>query len=131
MKSPEQIPPAQNAVSAGSGNAPTIQIDGAEAVSNTDNSSSPSLTPAAAFAVEDDASSVAVWNRDKRVNGLYTTHNAHNSWMSITGIGWQHLTTANDAACEVMTVFAAHSREKNSRIDYLVDAGLVNEIYIW
>jgi len=129
MKSPEQLPPAESAVSASDGNAPTIQIDNAG--SGAASSSAPSATPGAAAAAGNDASSAAVWNNDKRVSGLYTTYNAHNSWMNIAGTGWQHLATANDTACEVMTVFAAHAREKNSRIDYSVDAGLVNEIYIW
>ena len=130
MKSPDQIPPAENTISANSGYAPNIQIGESVSTSNAAGSS-PSFIPPGEEATSDDASAVAVWNSDKRVNGLYTTHNAHNSWMSITGIGWQHLTAANDSACEVMTVFAAHAREKNARIDYSVDAGLVNEMYIW
>jgi hypothetical protein len=130
MKSPDQMPPAENAVSADSGYAPNIQIGESTSASNA-TASSPAFTPPAASASSDDASGAAVWNSDKRVNGLYTTHNAHNSWMSITGIGWQHLTTASDSANEVMTIFAAHAREKNARIDYSVDAALVNEMYVW
>jgi hypothetical protein len=33
--------------------------------------------------------------------------------------------------CEAMTQLAAHCREKNCRIDFSEENGLVNEIYVW
>lgn len=128
MKSPEKSLPEEQSAS-GSGNAPDINISEASSAAEAEGAA-PSLTPPAQSG-QNDSFGAAVWQSDKRVNGLYHTKDARNSWMSITGIGWVKLATASDSACEAMTVLATHARLKSCRIDYAVDAGLTTEIYVW
>jgi hypothetical protein len=136
MNTPEKIPPVSVTASSGNGNgngnanAPTMDVPEITTASFTAEANAPKLNPPeksdAAGAV-----GTAVWNTDKRVNGLYTTYNAHNSWMSIAGIGWKKLATGSDSMCEAMTNLAAHAREKSCRIDFSEENGLVKEIYVW
>jgi len=132
MNAPEKMPPASATASSGNGNAnaPTMQVPEITSQSVFSSANAPKLSPpevsegVAAFGA-------AIWNTDKRVNGLYTTYNARNSWMSIAGIGWKKLATGSDSMCEAMTDLAAHAREKNCRIDFSEENGLVKEMYIW
>ena len=130
MTSPQKSPPTETAAGySGAGSKPTIQVD--ESVNaTTDTAAAPTLTPPSE-SNKGDAFGAAVWNSDKRVNGLYATHDARNAWMSIAGTGWVKLTTASDSACEAMTILASNARVKSSRIDYAVDAGLTTEMYVW
>ena len=134
MKSPENIPPTQgnNSVANGSSTAtaPTINITEAAVAGMELESAAPKLSPPEKLEGVT-AFEAAVWNTDKRVNGLYTTFNPRNSWMSIVGLGWKKLATGSDSATETMTMFAAHCREKNCRIDFSEENGLVKEIYVW
>ncbi len=131
MTSPQKTPPGDGAVAiAVNGTPPTVQISESRKAAADDNTAAPPLTPPA-VTNQSGAVGAAVWNTDKRVNGLYTTFNARNSWMSINGVGWVRLATNSDSACEAMTILASAARDKNLRIDYAVDAGLTTEIYIW
>lgn len=133
MKTPEKIPPAGATTTNGNSdtNAPTINVSSQAAFTSLESAANaPQLSPPSA---QEGATAyeAAVWNTDKRVNALYTTLHARNSWMSIAGIGWKKLATGSDSMCEAMTQLAAHCREKNCRIDYSEENGLVNEIYVW
>jgi hypothetical protein len=129
MKSPQKNEPVEGSSSVESkvGNVPNIKIE--EVLSANIAENAPSMTPPSAS--ESTAFGAGVWNNDKRVNGLYSTHDARNAWMSIVGVGWVKLATSNDSANEAMTILASHARVKNSQINYSVDAGLVNEMYVW
>ena len=129
MKSPQKNGPVEGSSSAESkvGDAPTIKIEDVISSNTADNA--PSLTPPKSSEVT--SFGAGVWNNDKRVNGLYSTHDARNAWMSIVGVGWVKLATSNDSTNEAMTILASHARVKNSQINYSVDAGLVNEMYVW
>ncbi|TAE40618.1 MAG: hypothetical protein EAZ70_03655 [Runella slithyformis] len=129
MKSPQKNGPVEgsSSVESKAGDAPTIKIE--EVLSANIAENAPSLTPPSTS--EATAFGAGVWNNDKRVNGLYSTHDARNAWMSIVGVGWVKLATSNDSANEAMTILASHARVKNSQINYSVDAGLVNEMYVW
>ena len=129
MTNPQNTPPAEAA--AESFEKPTIQVENS-ALTAADNAgnAAPSQNPPAQSGQEG-AFGAAVMNSDKRVNGLYTTLNARNSWMSIVGVGWVKLTTTSDSACEAMTILASNARVKSTRIDYAVDGGLTTEMYVW
>lgn len=129
MKSPQKNEPMEGSSSVESkvGDAPTIKIEDVASTNMADNA--PSLTPPKAS--EATSFGAGVWSNDKRVNGLYSTHDARNAWMSIVGTGWIKLATSNDSANEAMTILASHARVKNSQINYSVDVGLVNEMYVW
>jgi len=133
MKIPEKMPPAGASFASGNAdiNAPTIKVPETAAFTIvTSAANAPQFSPPekqeGVTAYE-----AVVWNTDKRVNGLYTTFHPRNSWMSIAGIGWKKLAIANDSSCEAMTQLAAHAREKNCRIDFAEENGLVSEIYVW
>ena len=129
MKSPQKNGPVEGSslVESKVGDAPTIKIEDVISSNTADNA--PSLTPPKSSEVT--SFGAGVWNNDKRVNGLYSTHDARNAWMSIVGVGWVKLATSNDSTNEAMTILASHARVKNSQINYSVDAGLVNEMYVW
>jgi len=126
MKSPEKNLPSD--VNVFDGNEPDVIVTKSSSAAFADQEA-PTQTPPETVAGE--AFGAAVWNSDKRVNALYTTYHARNSWMSIAGKGWVKLTTASDSACEAMTILAAQARIKNARIDYATDTGEVTEMYIW
>ena len=133
MKTPEKTPPSGITTTNGSSdtNAPTINVSSQATFTSLESTvNAPQLSPPEVQGGVT-AYEAAVWNTDKRVNALYTTLHARNSWMSIAGIGWKKLATGSDSACEAMTQLAAHCREKNCRIDFSEENGLVNEIYVW
>ena len=127
MKAPEKTLPSEVANS--SATAPDVEISSMNVESLVQDFAPSKMPPQ--DAAQTDAFGAAVWATDKRVNGLYNTFNARNSWMSIAGTGWVKLGTATDSACEAMTICAAHARVKNCRIDYALDGGIVTEVYIW
>jgi hypothetical protein len=133
MNTPEKKPPESTSASLSNGNAnaPTTQVPETTTESMLSSSNAPKLNPPEKLTEGVTAFGAAVWSTDKRVNGLYTTYNAHNSWMSIAGIGWKKLATGSDSMCEAMTNLAAHAREKNCRIDFSEENGLIKEIYVW
>jgi|SRR4051794_39335335 hypothetical protein len=136
MKSPEKVPPTQGSSSASNGNTasaapPTLEISEAALAGMELETAAPKLAPPQAAASGITAVQTAVWSSDKRVNSLYTTFNPRNSWMGIVGIGWKKLATTSDSTTEAMTMLAAHCREKNCRIDFSEENGLVKEIYVW
>lgn len=130
MNNPEKTPPVS--VNAGSGTAiaPTLDVPVMSSQTLSTSANAPTLAPPER-AEGVTAFGTAVWTTDKRVNGLYTTFNPRNSWMSIAGVGWKKLATGSDSMCEAMTDLAAHAREKNCRIDYAEENGLVTQIYVW
>lgn len=129
MKSPERMPDDIASIS-NSGTEPSIQVSEAGA-SSLAQEIAPSQTPPDTASGQGGGIGATVSYTDKRVNGLYTTFNARNSWMSITGTGWVKLATASDSACEAMTILAAHARTKLSRLDYVHDGTIATEVYAW
>ena len=129
MKSPQINNPVEGSMTLTSnkGEVPSIKIEDSELMylgENAPTQTPPNTSTASAF-------TAGVWNNDKRVNGLYSTADARNSWMSVVGVGWVKLATSNDSANEAMTILASHARVKNSQINYSIDASLVNEMYVW
>lgn len=132
MKTPDKTVPANtgSTSTASSSYAPTVNVSETANTSLASTVNAPQLTPPETKGVTT-AIETAVWSTDKRVNALYTTYHPHNSWMSIAGVGWKKLATGSDSACEAMTQLAAHCREKNCRIDFSEENGIVKEIYVW
>ena len=135
MKSPVKTMPAQeSSASVSNGTEPTIKIEMDGTSVSSQNENAPSLAPPSASGETinlEETFGAAVWNRNKRVNALYNTKHARNSWMSIVDIGWVKLATTYDSANEAMSVLAAQARIKNAQVDYSIDGGLVNEMYVF
>ena len=131
MKSPEKNLPAETAINV-SAPIPTQEIASQAITGMEKELNAPKQTPPAAATQEGvTAITAAVWQNDKRVTGLYTTFHARNSWMHIGGLGWKRVSNTNDSSQEAMNLFAAHCREKNCRIDFAEENGIVKEIYVW
>jgi hypothetical protein len=135
MKSPDKMPPvASLATSVNGANAPTLEVTEKTAQISATDTTAPTKNPPQSSSSSSGAISadgVAVWNNDKRVNGLYTTYHSRNAWMSVPGLGWKKLATGSDSMNEAMTLLAAHCREKSCRIDFSEDGGLIHEMYVW
>jgi hypothetical protein len=132
MKSPDKTPPAEAITASTDVNAPTIDLATQALTGMEMEASVPKLMPPEKAAQEGvTAFGAAVWQTDKRVTGLYTTYHPRNSWMFVPGLNWKRLSTKNDSTQEAMNLLASHCREKNCRIDFAEENGLVTEIYVW
>lgn len=97
-----------------------------------DRESAPTLDPP--FAVNETTPlgfGAGVWNNDKKVNGLFSTNQTRNSWMSIADTGWVKLDDKLDSVNAAFTILASSAKVKNSSINYLLDGEQVTEIYVW
>lgn len=129
---PVNTPPAEEAMEA-------IKLEEAPEIQVTESSSSaiaesdaPNLTPPSeSSSAAEDGFGAGVWNNSKKVNALYCTDGSKNSWMSIVGTGWVKLNTKTDTGHTALTILAAAAKEKNSNINYLLDASQAKEIYVW
>ncbi len=134
MKKPVNIPPAAEAEAGGAteASAPSLVIETTEASTSGESEAAPTLDPPFASSSGDqDSFGAGVWHNSKRVNGLFSTNQTRNSWMSITGIGWVKLASNIDSANEALTVLATAAKVKNSPVNYYLDGGQATQIYVW
>lgn len=104
--------------------ASSILVDGNEAI--------PTIEPPSELsATSEDSFGAGVWNNDKRVNALFSTDHVRNSWMSVAGIGWVKLANTIDSANVAFNVLASAAKVKQSPVNYLLDGGLVTQMYVW
>lgn len=130
-KSPVNNPPLAQ-IEAGEASAPSLIVESANSSSIVSgNEAVPILDPPAASGAMEDSFGAGVWNNDKRVNALFSTNDARNSWMNVVGTGWVKLANTIDSANEALTVLATTAKVKNSPINYLLDGGQVTQIYVW
>ena len=74
----------------------------------------------------------SIWQKNKRVIGLYSTTKDRNSWVNIDGIGWKKLKNNSNSAIVALTMICSHAFEKGSSIDYREESdGMIYEIYAW
>jgi hypothetical protein len=99
---------------------------------------SPGLSPiekAASAAIVELATSApaaAIWQRAKRVTGLWSKGEDRNSWVAIAGVGWKKLSDASDSANLALTILAAQALQTGRNIDYREESdGMIHEIYAW
>src|SRR5438128_2210817 len=94
MKAPEKTLPTEIAAAGSSGNAPDVQVSEQNTASSASSEGTgPTQSPPQSQSSGEGSFGAAVWASDKRVNALYNTKDARNSWMSIVGTGWVKLTT--------------------------------------
>lgn len=131
-KTPVNVPPAEEAIqTAKTDEAPEIQASELNSSSLSDDNM-PTLTPPSeSSASSEEGFGAGVWNNSKKVNALYSTDGAKNSWMSIVGTGWVRLNTLSDTGHTALTILAAAAKEKNSSVNYLLDASQAKEMYVW
>lgn len=89
----------------------------------------PSLEPPADLAARH---TVAAWQSDKRVTGLWAINETRNAWAHIDGVGWRKLAAASDSGLVALNMLAAHARQTGARVDYNEDAGAqIDQLYVW
>lgn len=131
-KSPVKNPPIAQ-VEAGEASVPSLVVESRDSSSVVGGSEAvPVMDPPFASSGDaEDSFGAGVWNNDKRVNGLFSTNETRNSWMSVVGTGWVKLANNIDSANEALNVYASAAKVKNSPVNYLLDGGLVTQIYVW
>jgi hypothetical protein len=75
---------------------------------------------------------ITAWQKNKRINGLWTINQNRNSWIGVSGIGWRKLANNSDSGIVALTMLSAHAREKNSPVNYREESnGMIHEMYVW
>jgi hypothetical protein len=131
-KSPVKNPPIAQ-VEAGEASVPSVIIESSDSSASINgNEAVPTLDPpSTSSGSTEDSFGAGVWNNDKRINGLFSTNETRNSWMSIVGTGWVKLANNIDSANEGLTILSSAAKVKNSPVNYLLDGGQVTQIYVW
>lgn len=81
---------------------------------------------------ESGVSGVAAWLNNKKLNGLWSINQDHNSWIGVQGIGWKKLSDSSDSGIVALTMLSAHAFEKGSVVNYREESdGKVHEMYVW
>jgi C1A family cysteine protease len=74
--------------------------------------------------------SLTAWNRNVKVNGLWSNDAARNAWVHLTGVGWRALTKPSDAVQHAMLSELVAAKAAGRRVDALVDANTIREVYV-
>jgi hypothetical protein len=72
------------------------------------------------------------WQNQKTIVDQWTINQDRNSWMGVTGIGWQKLSTASDSGCIALTLLAGNALISKAPVNYRTESdGMVHEIYVF
>jgi hypothetical protein len=72
------------------------------------------------------------WQSAKHVVNQWTINQDRNSWIGISGIGWQKLSTASDSGCVALTMLASNAIITKATVNYRTESdGMVHEIYVF
>ncbi len=74
---------------------------------------------------------ITAWHNNKRFTALWCMTQNRNAWAGVSGMGWKRLSNKSDAGIVALNMLAAHAREKNARINFREDKGMIREIYVW
>ncbi len=92
-------------------------------------------TPAqavAGVAAQAAAATATVWQNAKSITSQWTINQDRNSWIGVSGIGWQKLSTASDSGCAALTALAASAIITKASVNYRTESdGMVHEMYVF
>jgi hypothetical protein len=92
-------------------------------------------TPAQAVAGVTAQAAVAsgtVWQSQKSITSQWTIDQDRNSWIGVSGIGWQKLSTASDSGCAALTALASSAIITKAQVSYRTESdGMVHEMYVF
>jgi hypothetical protein len=92
-------------------------------------------TPAQAVAgvtAQAATASGTVWQSQKSITNQWTINQDRNSWIGVSGIGWQKLSTASDSGCAALTALAASAIITKASVSYRTESdGMVHEMYVF
>jgi len=130
-KTPNMVPPV-SLTETETHSAPTISVDNSSSFSGQQSDSIPTINPPNISNESSEGSfGAGVWFNDKRINALFSTNDTRNSWIHVVGIGWLKLSNNFDSSNLALTILAKTAKEKNSPVNYLLDANQVIQIYVW
>ncbi len=71
------------------------------------------------------------WQDNKTVTNQWTINQDRNSWMGVSGLGWQKLSTASDSGSVALTMLAASAIVSKRPVNFRQESdGMVHEIYL-
>lgn len=93
----------------------------------------PTLVPPTEAEIEAaESEGIAAWYSGKKIVALWSNDDNRNSYISVPGLGWKKLSSANDSSVVSMTMLAAHAEQTNANVNIRIEAdGMVHEIYVW
>jgi hypothetical protein len=86
----------------------------------------------AGVAAQAAAATTTTWQNGKNITNQWTINQDRNSWIGVTGIGWQKLSTASDSGCVALTMLGSSAIITKASVNYRTESdGMVHEIYVW
>ncbi|HEV2618837.1 MAG TPA: hypothetical protein VGU23_02750 [Acidobacteriaceae bacterium] len=78
------------------------------------------------------AATATVWQSQKSIVNQWTINQDRNSWIGVSGIGWQKLSTASDSGCAALTALAGNAIVTKASVNYRTESdGMVHEMYVF
>ncbi len=86
----------------------------------------------AAIATQAAAATATVWQSGKLITNQWTINQDRNSWIGVSGIGWQKLSNASDSGCVSLTMLAGNALITKASVSYRTESdGMVHEMYVF
>lgn len=76
------------------------------------------------------AVTLSAWNRNVKVNGLWSNDSERNAWVHIAGVGWRKPATTSDAVHHAMLAELVAAKAAGRRVDVLLDGNKINQVYV-
>jgi C1A family cysteine protease len=74
--------------------------------------------------------SLRTWNRNTRVNGLWTNSSDRNAYVHLAGHGWRQVARTTNAVQHTMLSQLIAAKAANRRVDALEDNNQIREVYV-
>ncbi len=72
------------------------------------------------------------WQSAKQIVNQWTINQDRNSWIGVSGIGWQKLSTASDSGCVALTMLGSNAIITKASVNYRTESdGMVHEMYVF
>ncbi len=82
--------------------------------------------------IEEESASTEGFNRNKRINGLWSINENKNAFAHVSGVGWRKIANNSDSGIVALNMLTSHARAENSAVDYSEDKdSMIYEIYVW
>lgn len=78
------------------------------------------------------AAAGTTWQSGKKFVNQWTINQDRNSWIGVSGIGWQKLSTASDSGCAALTALASNAIITKASVNYRTESdGMIHEMYVF
>jgi sugar lactone lactonase YvrE len=72
-----------------------------------------------------------IWERNKRITGLWTINQNRNAWVYVQGLGWRKISPDNDNIFFDMLTQLIAAKAGNRRVDFRQKNRVIKEIYVF